>query len=70
MFCGRWMPQGALVFALLFGFFTALATRLPVFSSQAATLFQALPYAITLITVAGLVGRSIPPAADGRPLER
>jgi ABC-type uncharacterized transport system permease subunit len=70
MICGRWMPQGALVFALLFGFFTALATRLPTFSPSAATLFQALPYVITLITVAGLVGRSIPPAADGRPLDR
>ena len=70
MICGRWMPQGALIFAMLFGFFTALAQRLPVFSPQAATLFQALPYVITLITVAGLVGRSIPPAADGRPLDR
>jgi general nucleoside transport system permease protein len=70
MICGRWMPQGALVFALLFGFFTALAQRLPTFSEQAATLFQALPYVVTLITVAGLVGRSIPPAADGRPLDR
>jgi ABC-type uncharacterized transport system permease subunit len=70
MICGRWLPQGALVFALLFGFFTALAQRLPVFSEQAATLFQALPYVVTLITVAGLVGRSIPPAADGRPLDR
>jgi ABC-type uncharacterized transport system permease subunit len=70
MICGRWLPQGALIFALLFGFFTALAQRLPVFSEQAATLFQALPYVVTLITVAGLVGRSIPPAADGRPLDR
>ena len=70
MICGRWMPQGALVFALLFGFFTALAQRLPTFSEQAATLFQALPYVITLIAVAGVVGRSIPPAADGRPLDR
>jgi general nucleoside transport system permease protein len=70
MICGRWMPQGALVFALLFGFFTALAQRLPAFSPSAATLFQALPYVVTLIAVAGVVGRSIPPAADGRPLDR
>jgi ABC-type uncharacterized transport system permease subunit len=70
MICGRWLPQGALVFALIFGFFTALAQRLPVFSDQAATLFQALPYVVTLIAVAGVVGRSIPPAADGRPLDR
>jgi simple sugar transport system permease protein len=70
MICGRWMPSGALIFALLFGFFSALAQRLPVFSPSAATLFQALPYVITLIAVAGVVGRSVPPAADGRPLDR
>ena len=70
LICGRWMPGGALVFALLFGFFSALAQRLPVFSESAATLFQALPYVITLIAVAGVVGRSIPPAAIGRPLDR
>jgi simple sugar transport system permease protein len=70
LICGRWIPSGALVFALLFGFFSALAQRLPVFSPSAATLFQALPYIITLIAVAGVVGRSIPPAAIGRPLDR
>ena len=67
---GRWRPGGALMAALLFGFSTALAQRLPVFSPSAATLFQALPYVLTLIAVAGLVGRSIPPAALGRPLDR
>jgi ABC-type uncharacterized transport system permease subunit len=70
MICGRWMPGGALAFALLFGFSSALAQRLPEFSPQAATLFQALPYVLTLIAVAGVVGRSIPPASLGRPLDR
>jgi general nucleoside transport system permease protein len=70
MICGRWLPQGALIFALLFGFFSSLAQRLDVFSEQAGTLFQALPYVVTLIAVAGVVGKSIPPAADGRPLDR
>jgi ABC-type uncharacterized transport system permease subunit len=70
LICGRWLPAGALVFACLFGFCSALAQRLPVFSEQAATLFQALPYVVTLIAVAGVVGRSIPPAAIGRPLDR
>jgi simple sugar transport system permease protein len=67
---GRWRPGGALMAALLFGFSTALAQRLPVFSPSAATLFQALPYVLTLVAVAGLVGRSVAPAALGRPLER
>jgi simple sugar transport system permease protein len=67
---GRWKPGGALAAALLFGFSTALAQRLPAFSPQLATLFQALPYVLTLIAVAGLVGRSRPPAADGIPYER
>ena len=67
---GRWRPGGALAAALLFGFSSALAQRLPVFSPSAATLFQALPYILTLIAVAGVIGRSIPPAALGRPLDR
>jgi ABC-type uncharacterized transport system permease subunit len=70
LICGRWRPGGALAFALLFGFSSALAQRLPAFSPSAATLFQALPYVITLIAVAGVIGRSIPPAALGRPLDK
>ena len=67
---GKWKPGGALAAALLFGFSSALAQRLPVFSPSGAVLFQALPYVLTLIAAAGLVGRSRPPAADGIPYER
>jgi len=68
---GGWRPYGAFSACLLFGFSSALAQRLPNLSaSQAAAwpvLFQALPYVLTLIAVAGVIGRSIPPAAIGRP---
>jgi simple sugar transport system permease protein len=64
---GKWNPVGALGAALLFGFSTALAQRLPAFSPSGAVLFQALPYVLTLIAVAGVIGRSRPPAAVGQP---
>ncbi len=67
---GRWKPGGALAAALLFGFSSALAQRLPVFWPSGATLLQALPYVLTLIAVAGVIGRSTPPAADGVPYTR
>jgi general nucleoside transport system permease protein len=67
---GRWRPAGALAATLLFGFGSALAQRLPTFSESGAVLFQALPYVLTLIAVTGVIGRSIPPAAIGRPLPR
>jgi simple sugar transport system permease protein len=64
---GNWRPFGAFGAALLFGFSSALAQRLPVYSQSGSVLFAALPYVLTLIAVAGVIGRSIPPAAVGRP---
>jgi ABC-type uncharacterized transport system permease subunit len=69
---GKWRPFGVLGAALLFGFASAVAPRLENVESWATygTLFQTLPYLLTLIAVAGLIGRSIPPAAIGRPYEK
>jgi general nucleoside transport system permease protein len=64
---GNWRPAGALAGALLFGFSSAVAQRLPAFSESLAVLFQALPYVLTLVVVAGVIGRSRPPAAIGVP---
>jgi simple sugar transport system permease protein len=58
---------GALGATLLFGFASALADRLPTFSQTLGTLFQALPYLLTLIAVAGIIGRSRAPASSGIP---
>ncbi len=64
---GKWHPFGAAAACMLFGFSSALAQRLPEYSQAASLLFQALPYVLTLIAVAGIVGRSLPPAAVGKP---
>jgi simple sugar transport system permease protein len=64
---GGWRPGLALAGALLFGFSSAVAQRLPAFSESLAVLFQALPYVLVLIVVAGLIGRSRPPASIGVP---
>jgi general nucleoside transport system permease protein len=67
---GNWRPWGAAAACLLFGFSSALAQRLPAYSDSAAILFEALPYVLTLIAVAGVIGRTIPPAAVGRPYKK
>ena len=71
---GKWKPFGAFGAACLFGFSTALATAIPsayVDSTsgllRSGALFQTLPYILTLVAVAGVIGRSVAPAADGRP---
>jgi general nucleoside transport system permease protein len=64
---GNWRPFGAAAACLLFGFSSALSDNLQTYSTSISTLFEALPYALTLVAVAGVIGRSIPPAAVGRP---
>ena len=65
---GRWSPLGAVAGALVFGFADAIQSTLAVIGSPVpAELLQAFPYVVTLVVVAGLVGRVRPPAADGVP---
>jgi simple sugar transport system permease protein len=64
---GNWRPFGAAAACLLFGFSSALAGALQTYSTSVSTLFEALPYVLTLVAVAGVIGRSIPPRAVGRP---
>jgi ABC-type uncharacterized transport system permease subunit len=70
MIFGKWKPWGALWATLLFGFGNAMSDRVSSVNPTLGTLFEALPYVLTLVAVAGLVGRSRPPAADGIPYIR
>ena len=80
MIVGRWTPLGALGAALLFASATGFSTSLQISppSGDLGTLmghvpgefWEALPYIITIVILAGLIGRSIAPAADGQPYER
>jgi len=70
---GGWKPFGAAAACLLFGFSSALGVNLQGYSQHAlsySTLFTALPYVLTLVAVAGVIGRTIPPAADGIPYKK
>lgn len=80
---GRWTPLGAFGAALLFVSAEAIGTavRFQVPGGNLAELgailagippqfWTALPYLVTIVILAGVVGRSIPPAAVGKPYER
>ncbi|MBI2773117.1 MAG: ABC transporter permease [Chloroflexi bacterium] len=80
MIFGRWTPIGAFGGALLFGFFTALGVIVRVrpaggelgdiLAAIPSFWYAALPYLVTVVILAGVVGRAIPPAADGVPYEK
>ncbi|MGH9229269.1 MAG: ABC transporter permease [Acidimicrobiales bacterium] len=64
---GRWHPVGAFIAALVFGFSEELQSRLAVLETPIPSEFLLMtPYVVTIVVVAGLVGRSRPPAADGQ----
>ncbi|MGD0863361.1 MAG: ABC transporter permease [Candidatus Limnocylindrales bacterium] len=80
MIVGRWTPLGAFGAALLFASATGLGTSLAIkpptgdlgqlMAHVPGEFWEALPYIITIVVLAGVIGRSIAPAADGRPYER
>ena len=64
---GKWDPIRATLAALLFGFASTLQGTLSAIGSPVPSQFMLmLPYVVTIFAVAGLVGRSRPPAADGK----
>jgi general nucleoside transport system permease protein len=68
----KWRPMPALATCLLFGFLDALSIRLqgtvlPVIGPVPVQAIQALPYILTVILLAGFIGKAIPPKASGIP---
>ncbi|MEI7630913.1 MAG: ABC transporter permease, partial [Actinomycetes bacterium] len=71
MIVGGWNPIGAFFAALIFGFSDSLQQKFAVIETPIPGEFLAMaPYLVTIIIVAGLVGRARPPAADGQPYEK
>jgi len=80
MIVGRWTPIGAFGAALLFASSNAVSRAITFaapdngvgqfLESIPQQFYDALPYIVTIIVLAGFVGRSVPPAADGQPYER
>lgn len=65
---GNWNPIRALLAALLFGFATNLQNQLSVIGSPVPGEFMLmLPYVVTIVAVAGLVGKVRSPASSGKP---
>ena len=64
---GKWRPGWAFAATLLFGFGFALAIPLQREADVSENLISMLPYILTLVALVGLIGRSVPPAAVGRP---
>ena len=72
MIFGKWHPKTALIACMLFGFTDALQIRLqgveiPTIGEIPVQLIQALPYILTVVLLAGFVGKAIAPNAIGQP---
>ncbi|MEJ5310286.1 MAG: ABC transporter permease [Anaerolineae bacterium] len=71
MIFGKWSPIGSLGASLIFGFADSLRTNLAILRVPIPSQFLLMaPYLVTMIVLAGVVGRAVPPAADGEPYEK
>jgi simple sugar transport system permease protein len=67
---GKWHPLGVLGATLLFGSFEAAATVLGGGALLPSTLVQSMPFILTMLVLAGFIGRATPPKAIGKPFEK
>jgi general nucleoside transport system permease protein len=68
MIFGKWTPLGAFIACVIFGLGQAVYDNTSIIPTS-PYLLNMLPYVLVLVALAGLVGRSTPPAADGIPYE-
>ncbi len=67
---GKWHPLGVLGATLLFGAFQALETQLGGSALLPPTVVQSLPFILTMLVLAGFVGRAVAPKAIGKPFTK
>ena len=67
---GKWHPLGVLGATLLFGAFEAAATLLGGGQLMPPTVVQSIPFILTMLVLAGFIGRAVPPKAIGKPYEK
>ena len=71
MIFGNWTPVGSFGAGLLFGFADSIATKLSILGTGIPPQFMSMaPYIVTMVVLAGIVGRGQMPAADGQPYEK
>lgn len=71
MIFGNWMPAGAIGAGMLFGFADAIGSKLSLLGSAIPPQFMAMaPYLITMIVLAGFIGKGQAPAAEGEAYEK
>lgn len=71
MIFGKWNPIGAFTSSLIFGFADSLQVKLQILRVPIPSEFLLMaPYIVTMVILTGVVGRAIPPAADGQAYEK
>ncbi len=71
MISGNWNPIGAFLASLIFGFADSLQVKMQILATPIPWQFLAMaPYIATMIVLTGVIGRAVPPAADGQPYEK
>ena len=71
MIFGKWTPFGSLLGALIFGVGSSVQTTISIFRPDIPSQIpQMLPYLLTMAVLAGVMGRAVPPAADGQPYDK